>query len=78
MRKINVSPMAVYILRGGFMVANALLLSSAAFLYAALPFDGTAYSFMALSQNMRDACAAVLFFAVFGSAFVQEHTLRKQ
>ena len=77
MRKLNLSPAVLYIMRGGLMVANALLLSSAAFLYSALPFDGAAHQFVALSRSLRDACAAVLFFTVFGSAFVQERSSRR-
>jgi len=75
--RIKMSPDARYILRGGFMVANALMFSSALFLYKALPLGGDTYEFFALSETLRQICSAVLFFAVFGSAYAEQRGLGK-
>ena len=72
MHKLKVSPPAAYILRGGLMVSNALLISSIAFLYAALPYNGASHQFFSLSQSLRETCSAVLFFTIFGSAFAEQ------
>jgi len=73
--KIQMSPAARYILRGGFMVANALMFSSALLLYKALPLGSDTYELFALSENMRQLCLAVLFFAIFGSAYAEQKKL---
>ncbi|MCL1819551.1 MAG: hypothetical protein FWG36_02715 [Oscillospiraceae bacterium] len=76
--KINMTPPARSILRGGFMVAIALLLFSALFLYKAMPLSLDTYEFFALSETMRQTCSAILFFAIFGSAYAQDMSGRKK
>lgn len=72
MTKIKMSPVASYILRGGFIVANSLMFCSALLLYNATPFTSSTYELFALSENLRQTCSAVLFFAIFASAFAED------
>lgn len=72
MTKIKMSPTARYILRGGFIVANALMFCSALLLFNVTSFNSSTYELVALSENLRQTCSAILFFAIFASAYAED------
>ncbi len=66
--------MARSVLRGGILVANAMLLSSLAFLICSLNSADITYinEFRNYAATMRDLTFAVAFETVFGSAIIEE------
>ena len=68
----GMSPASRWLLKGGLLVSNTLILCAVLLLLSAGPMSGVTYELHALARYMREICSAVLFLTAFGSAFVED------